>query len=111
MRSTKRLTLEQLAPYLWEENSAEPAAVRRTERAAGLAPAVLSWPDIFGNDQPVEIEVGCGKGAFLLAAAVACPQINFLGIEIVRKYQLYVATRMAIRNLRHVRVACVDART
>src|SRR5262245_22242358 len=99
MRSAKRLSLEQLAPYLWDEKS------------AGLAPAIVSWCDVFGNDNPVEIEVGCGKGAFLLAAAVARPDINFFGIEIVRKYQLYVATRMAIRGLRHVRVACADART
>ena len=102
MRSTKRLSLEQLAPYLWDEKS--------LDQAAGLAPTVLSWRDVYANDHPVEIEVGCGKGAFLLAAALARPEINFFGIEIVRKYQLYVATRMAIRGLRHVRVSCADAR-
>lgn len=102
MRSTKRLSLEQLTPFLWDE--------KLLERAAGLAAAFISWRDLYGNDHPVEIEVGSGKGAFLLAAALARPEINFFGIEIVRKYQLYVATRMAIRGLRHVRVACADAR-
>src|SRR5260370_332974 len=35
MRSTKRLSLEELVPYLWDE--------KPPERAAGLAPAVLNW--------------------------------------------------------------------
>jgi tRNA (guanine-N7-)-methyltransferase len=73
-------------------------------------PALLDWPALFGNDHPVEAEVGFGKGLFLLTAAGTCPQTNFVGIEIVRKYQLYAATRMAKRGLRNVRLACGDAR-
>jgi tRNA (guanine-N7-)-methyltransferase len=71
---------------------------------------VLDWPTVFGNDRPVEVEVGFGKGLFLLTAAHANPLTNYLGIEIVRKYQLYAATRLAKRELRNVRVACADAR-
>src|SRR5205085_8759397 len=65
----------------------------------------------FGNDNPVEIEVGFGKGLFLVTAAQACPTVNFLGIEVVRKYQLFTATRVAKRNLTNVRLAKADART
>jgi tRNA (guanine-N7-)-methyltransferase len=57
----------------------------------------------------VEIEVGMGKGLFLLTEAVNRPHVNFLGIEIVRKYQLYAATRYAIRKLPNVKTACADA--
>src|SRR5439155_1423154 len=60
--------------------------------------------------RPVEVEVGFGKGAFLVDAGLAHPGTNYLGIEVVRKLQLYVATRLAKRNLRNVRVACTDAR-
>ena len=49
--------LEELAPYLL---SARPAGPFR-------------WPAVFGNDRPVEIEVGFGKGLFLLNASEACP--------------------------------------
>src|SRR2546425_4140241 len=101
MRKTKRLPLEELAPYLWPQDNG---------RAAGFIPAVPDWRDIFGNDHPVEIEVGCGKGLFLLNTAIARPDVNFFGIEIVRKYQLFAATRMAIRQLTNVRLACADAR-
>lgn len=98
MRRTKKLPLEELAPYLL------PDVPRGTP-----APPIV-WPDLFGNDNPVEVEVGFGKGLYLTTAGAARPDTNFLGIEIVRKYQLYAATRLALRRLDNVRVACADGR-
>src|SRR5579859_2864929 len=95
MRRTNRLPLEQLAPYLLDTPE---------------TPRPFVWPQCFGNDHPVEIEVGFGKGLFLLNSALAHPDVNFLGIEIMRKYQLYSATRMAKRGLKNVRLAKADAR-
>ena len=51
-----------------------------------------------------------GKGLFLLSEAVNRPNVNFFGIEVVRKYQLYAATRYAIRALPNVKTACADAK-
>jgi tRNA (guanine-N7-)-methyltransferase len=73
--------------------------------------ATLKWSAVFGNEHPVDIEVGFGKGLFLLTSGQARPDVNFLGIEIFRKYQLYTATRLAKRGLKNVKVACADART
>jgi tRNA (guanine-N7-)-methyltransferase len=87
--------LEDLAPYLLEVPE---------------APAPLAWQTVFGNAMPVEIEIGFGKGLFLVTAAQACPGRNFLGLEIARKYQLFTATRLAKRELRNVRLAKADAR-
>jgi tRNA (guanine-N7-)-methyltransferase len=103
MRRAKRLPLEELAPYLWEA-----PRVRPGEPLPAATP--IDWTHVFGNDHPVEIEVGFGKGLFLLNAAVACPDVNFFGVEIMRKYQLFTATRMARRKLTNVRLACGDAR-
>lgn len=36
---------------------------------------------IFGNDNPVHIEVGCGKGKFILEMAAAYPAVNFVAVE------------------------------
>jgi tRNA (guanine-N7-)-methyltransferase len=58
----------------------------------------------------VEVEVGCGKGLFLLTSALDNPQTNYVGIEIERKYQLFTATRIAKRNLANVRLVQADAR-
>jgi len=100
VRRGPRLSLEELAPYLLTVPSA----------SSGQPPAPLDWREVFGNDRPVELEVGFGKGLFLLTAAEVCPDVNFAGVEIVRKYQLFTATRLAKRGLYNVRVACADVR-
>ncbi len=100
VRRGPRLPLEELQPYLLEAPPSPPEG-----------PLVaLDWSALFGNTNPVEIEVGFGKGLFLLNASAARPDVNFVGIEIVRKYQLFTATRLAKRARRNVRVACADAR-
>jgi tRNA (guanine-N7-)-methyltransferase len=112
VRKPRRLPPEELAPYVWE--------VPRQFRASGgltppehvptSLPTPIDWPALFGNPNPVEVEVGMGKGLFLLTEAMARPDVNFLGIEIVRKYQLYAATRYAVRKLPNVKTACADAK-
>jgi tRNA (guanine-N7-)-methyltransferase len=98
VRRSPRLPLEQLAPYLLElGDAADP-------------PRPLDWRTVFGNDHPVELEVGFGKGLFLLTASQACPQVNFVGVEVLRKYQLFTANRLAKRGLDNVRLVKADAR-
>ncbi len=64
----------------------------------------------FGNERPVELEIGCGKGLFLANAARLRPEHNFLGVEVMRKYARRAADRAAKLGLENVRVACTDAR-
>ncbi|WP_010303844.1 tRNA (guanosine(46)-N7)-methyltransferase TrmB [Kurthia senegalensis] len=40
------------------------------------------WNELFGNDNPVHIEVGTGKGQFITGMAKANPDINYIGIEL-----------------------------
>jgi tRNA (guanine-N7-)-methyltransferase len=70
----------------------------------------LVWSEIFGNDHPVELEVGSGKGLFLANAAAAAPGHNFVGVELARKYAGRAAERVAKRGLANVRVVAGDAR-
>jgi tRNA (guanine-N7-)-methyltransferase len=101
VRRTRRLPLAELEPYLLSV-SQEPKSAEAPER--------LNWLAVFGNDHPVEVEVGFGKGLFLVEGGQAKPQTNFLGIEIERKYQLFTANRLAKRGLKNVRLVCADAR-
>ena len=48
-------------------------------------PPPPAWEDIFGNANPVEVEIGPGKGSFLLAAAHSTPEHNFFGVEFSRR--------------------------
>lgn len=107
MRASHRLPLEALEPYLLDV----PHPGRLPPDSPLLAPAAtLAFERIFGNTQPVEIEIGFGKGMFLVSSAAARPETNFLGIEIERKYVLFSAARVARRQLANVRLACTDAR-
>ena len=39
------------------------------------------WAERFGNDHPIRIEIGCGKGRFIHEMAARHPEVNFIGIE------------------------------
>lgn len=65
--------------------------------------------DWFDSPGPLEIEIGCGKGGFLLSRAKANPDIRMLGIEWANKYYRYCADRMARWQLTNVRVMRTDA--
>ena len=46
---------------------------------------VLDLPAIFGNDDPVEIVLGIGKGRYLLGAAKSHTDVNYIGVEVAIK--------------------------
>jgi tRNA (guanine-N7-)-methyltransferase len=58
---------------------------------------------------PLEIEIGSGKGTFLVQQGEAQPGTNFLGIEWAREFYLYAADRVRRRGLPNVRVLNTDA--
>jgi tRNA (guanine-N7-)-methyltransferase len=76
--------------------------------AHGL-PRPLDWGAVFGTDGPVEIEIGSGKGTFLVEAATARPDHRFLSIEWAAAYAEHLRDRIRRRGLANVRVARADA--
>ena len=40
-----------------------------------------TWKEVFGNDNPIHIEIGMGKGTFITTLAGMNPDINYVGIE------------------------------
>ncbi len=67
-------------------------------------PRPLDWATLYGNENPVELEIGMGKGTFLTEQAKARPDVNFLGIEWARWFWRYASDRLR-RN------QCDNART
>ena len=67
-------------------------------------PKPLDFAAVFGNDRPVEMEIGMGKGTFITESARAHPEVNFFGIEWARWFWRYASDRLR-RN------GCVNART
>jgi tRNA (guanine-N7-)-methyltransferase len=103
---TSRLPPEALQPYLIDVP--HPRSPRWRELSK--KPRPILGPALFGNDNPVEIEVGFGKGMFLVNAGSTRSDTNFLGIEIEPKYVLLTAGRLAKHHIANVRLACTDAR-
>ena len=64
---------------------------------------------IFGRPGPFHIEIGTGKGGFLLNEAKSRPDANFLGIEWARKYYRYTVDRIGRWGLKNVRIIRTDA--
>ena len=75
--------------------------------AEGVVVDPMEW---FDSPGPFELEIGCGKGGFLLSRARARPEVRLLGIEWANKYFRYCADRMARWGLTNVRVMRTDAK-
>ena len=71
----------------------------------------MNFARIFGRCGPVHIEVGSGKGTFLVHQAQALPEVDFLGIEWAGKYYRYAVDRIGRHGLRNVRIVRTDAAT
>ena len=70
---------------------------------------IFNWEEIFGNAHPVEIEIGIGKGRFLIEAAQNHLQVNYIGIERAAKYLRLAQARSLRRDLKNIRLVRADA--
>jgi tRNA (guanine-N7-)-methyltransferase len=70
----------------------------------------FTWTEMFPIDRPVEVEIGIGKGRFLLDAAEKRPEVNHLGVEWANKYLRVAETRAEQRKLENIRFVRIDAR-
>ena len=73
-----------------------------TKRAVPLGEfsVPIDWKAFFGNSHPVEIEIGSGKGRFLLEASKRHPVVNYIGIERAQKYVALTQERFE-KYMRH----------
>jgi tRNA (guanine-N7-)-methyltransferase len=69
----------------------------------------LDFATLFGNTNPVVLEIGSGKGRFLIATATERPDLNLVGIEKSLHYQRVIAERVEKRKLTNVRLINHDA--
>lgn len=72
---------------------------------------LLDFQEIFGNANPVRLEVGCGNGKFVAELARRCPQVNFLAAEICSNVVLTAMERIAQEGIGNVRFLNIPAET
>jgi tRNA (guanine-N7-)-methyltransferase len=69
----------------------------------------IDFTRLFGRSAPIHIEIGVGRGTFLLNQAKTYPQTDFLGIEWANKYYRHSVDRIGRWNLTNVRIIRTDA--
>ena len=69
----------------------------------------FDWNQLFGNSRPVEIEIGCGRGMFIIKRALENPQINFLGIEKSARFFRMLAERVKKSGAHNIRLLRTEA--
>jgi tRNA (guanine-N7-)-methyltransferase len=72
-------------------------------------PGPLHWKPIFGREAPLVLDLGCGNGRFVIASALARPEMNHVGIEILPVVIRYATRRANQRGLGNVRLAVIGA--
>ncbi|AQY51368.1 tRNA (guanosine(46)-N7)-methyltransferase TrmB [Listeria weihenstephanensis] len=66
------------------------------------------WHQLFGNENPIHIEIGTGKGQFVTGMAVANPEINYIGIEVVESVIITALDKALAAGIPNLRLLSVD---
>lgn len=64
---------------------------------------------VFHNTHPIHLEIGMGKGNFLIDMAKKYPEINFIGVERYESVICRALEKLEIENLPNLKVICIDA--
>jgi tRNA (guanine-N7-)-methyltransferase len=92
----------------FRENDAFPNVIQHTDfESAADTPAGRWQEDIFGNTNPIVLELACGKGEYSNALAQKYPQYNFIGVDI-KGHRIWRGAKTAleqeINNVRYLRI-------
>ena len=68
------------------------------------------WKECFGNEHPIHIEIGMGKGQFLHTMAKLNPEINYVGIEMYSSVLLRAIQKMEQDVVPNLKFICIDAK-
>ncbi len=92
--------------------------IRGAEETIASSPYVIqdpalhkgAWNQVFKNTHPLQIEVGMGKGRFIMEHAVNHPEINYIGIERYSSVLLRGLQKRSELELDNIYFMCIDAK-
>ena len=87
----------------------KPLIVEPIGQDLATLPRPIDWRALFGNDHPIELEIGSGKGTFITEQAKARPDVNFFGIEWANWFYRYASDRLRRNNCMNARMVRSDA--
>lgn len=68
-----------------------------------------NFSKLFNNDNPIEIEIGMGKGNFIIEKALKNPDINYIGIEKYASVLVYAVKKLENLNIPNLKIINIDA--
>lgn len=67
------------------------------------------WSNLFGNNKPINLEVGMGRGNFIIEMAKKYPNINFIGIELYDSQMVTAIKKLEMEKLTNLKLINMDA--
>lgn len=67
------------------------------------------WNDLFGNNNKICLELGMGRGSFIINMAVSHPNINYIGLELDVNQTATAINNIGNKNLKNLKMICADA--
>ena len=67
------------------------------------------WNDLFGNKNPIHLELGMGRGEFIITMAKKNPKINFIGLELNESQAAYAVQKIGNQNIPNLKLICANA--
>jgi tRNA (guanine-N7-)-methyltransferase len=92
-----------------EESSPGLSSSNRQSAIGNRQSQLPSAPGVNPPARPLELEIGSGKGTFLVQQATLLPGVNFIGVEWARAFWMFAADRCRRRGLENVRVVRAEA--
>ena len=67
------------------------------------------WNDVFGDKNPICIEIGMGRGDFIIDMSKTIPNMNFIGIEINESQMVNAVNNLQNKKIPNLKLICMDA--
>jgi tRNA (guanine-N7-)-methyltransferase len=68
------------------------------------------WKNVFNNDRPIMLELGMGRGSFIINMALMHPNINYIGLELDVNQTATAVNNIGNRKIDNLKFICVDAK-
>lgn len=68
-----------------------------------------NWKSVFGNNNPIMLELGMGRGSFIIEMAKKHPNINYIGLELDQNQTATAVRNIGAQNINNLRMICANA--
>lgn len=68
------------------------------------------WKELFNNNNPICLELGMGRGSFIIEMAKSHPNINYIGLEIDNSQTASAVNKIGSQKINNLKLICADAK-